>query len=214
MTDDHAHTRRATSAWWRIAIGAIALGMLPVAAAGTGRPAAALRGDAGRRDPRRLHDAARGVRGDHPAVPGHRGRPGRHVRGVVRTVRRPEPRGRGGPARRPRRVRALAGRRAARRARHRVAGLGRERAQAASSTTASSRSPSARATPRASRLGRPHPRGRRRHHAEPVHVGRCAVEPPGGLPGADRGRQDARKRRSEFLQAAHRQRRGHGPRRA
>ena len=105
------------------------------------------------RDPRRLHDAARSVRGDHPALPGHRGRPGRHVRGVVRTVRRPEPPGGGRLAGGPRRIRAVAGRRAAHRAGHRAPRTGTRTRRTASSTTASWRSPSDLATPRGSGAG-------------------------------------------------------------
>ena len=64
-------------------------------------------------------DAARGLRGDHPALPGHRGRRGHRVRAVLQRLGRPEPRRGGRPAGRPRGPLAVAGRGAARGAGHR-----------------------------------------------------------------------------------------------
>ena len=50
------------------------------AGAGLNLDARGGRSGCGNAHPRRLHHAARGLRGDHPAVPGHRGRRGRRVR--------------------------------------------------------------------------------------------------------------------------------------
>ena len=61
-----------------------AIGLMPAVATAQ-EPAAVVRGGPRSGDARRLHDAARGVRGGHPAVPGH-ARPGRASSSRSRTA--------------------------------------------------------------------------------------------------------------------------------
>ena len=134
--------------------------------------------------------------GDHPAVPGDRGRRRRPVRGVLRPVRRPEPRRRGRPAGRHRGALAVAGRGAARGAGHRAADWDDNEHDGIvhnSVVVFAVRPGNPKGIPRWDDLD---PRGRRGHHAQPAHLRRRAVEHPGGLPGADRRRARPRKRPS------------------
>ena len=72
-------------------------------------------GERGERQPRRLLDAAGGLRGGHPRLPEDRRRQGRGLQAVLRRVRRPGAGGRGRPQGRRRGAVARARRRQARR---------------------------------------------------------------------------------------------------
>ena len=141
--------------------------------------------------PRRLLDPARGVReADRPLS--RRRRRGRLLRAVLRRLRRAEPRGRGGPARRRRRVLARARHDAPGRVRRRREGLERRRAQGHGHRLGR-RLHGPQGQPEGDQdLGRPDEGRRRGPDPEPVHVRRRPLERDGGLRRPARAGQDAR----------------------
>ena len=147
-------------------------------------------GSSSESDARRLLDAAGGLRKADPGVPGDAGRQGRELQAVLRPVRRTEPRGRQRPARRRRQLLARTGRRTARQGRPRLRELEPER-HARLRDQLGRRDHRAQGQPEAHhRLGGPGQAGRAGRDAEPVHVGRRALEHHGRVRRAAEGRQD------------------------
>ena len=141
------------------------------------------------RSPRRLLDAARGVRqADRPLHVG-RGQ-GCRVRPVVRRLRRAEPRGRGRPEGRRRRLLARAGHDATRRGRHRPRRLECRRAQGHGHRLRRRLHGAGREPEGDQGLGRPRQGRRRGRDAEPVHLRRRTLERDGRLRSATRARED------------------------
>ena len=154
-----------------------------------------------------------------PDVPEDRRRRGRRLQVVLRRLRRAEPRGRGRPEGRRRRVLA--------RARHRPASSrpawstpnwatsaeqGHRHRRRSSSFIVRKGNPKGIKT-----LGRPAQAGRRGAHAEPVHLGRRQVEPARRLRRQERRRQEPAGRARVPEGAHHQARQGPGqvrPRRA
>ena len=141
--------------------------------------------------PRRLLDAARGVREADRPLPRRRGR-GRLLPAVLRRLRRAEPRGRGGAPRRRRRILARARHDAPGRVRRRREGLERRRAQGHGHRLRR-RLHGPRGQPEGDQdLGRPDEGRRRGPDPEPVHIRRRPLERHGRLRRPARAGQDAR----------------------
>ena len=152
------------------------------------------------RQPGRLLDPAGRLReGPRAGLPGRRRRR-RRVLELVRRLRRSVACGRGGPAGRPRPLRARARHEASRRRRSRRLGLDRQQVQGHRPGVGGGLHRPQGQSAGHPGLGRPRPRRRRGHHPEPVHLGRCALEHHGRLrrpdqPGQVRGRGAAVRRR-------------------
>jgi hypothetical protein len=143
-----------------------------------------------RHQPRRVFDAEGGLRGPDPGVRQDAGGQGRHVHPVVRRLRRPEPRGRERPSGGRRRVLARAGRGAPRGRRDRRPELER-RPDQGDGHRLGRRPRGPQGQPEGHQVVRgPRQAGCRGHHAEPVHVGRRALERDGDLRQPDRAGQD------------------------
>ena len=136
-----------------------------------------------------------------PSVPEDGGRRRRRLQAVVRLLRRPDARGQGRSGRRHRRAIARSRRRRARRRRERRRDLEEAVVQRDGHELARRLRRPRRQPEEDQELERPAPPGRRRHDAEPVHVGRRPLERHGGLRGLAEGRQDRQAGAGEPAQA-------------
>ena len=171
---------------------AAALGVAAVRAVATS--AAEARPDVHQPLARRLLDARWRLQQDHPGVPGHAGRQGRHVQAVLRRLGHAGGRGaqrapgrRRQPLARPRRLGALAGR-----PRQHELEQGQVRRHG---HRLDRRVRRAQGQPQEHQdLGRPDQARHPGHQPEPVHLGRRALERHGRVGRADQAAQDRRSR--------------------